>query len=199
MSKLIIKKQYSPEPRDIYFTVPNLISLLRIISIPFISVLVSRHEMVLALVVLALSAVSDGLDGLIARSFNQVSKIGQILDPIADRLLIFCSILALGVADIIPWWMLIVVGLRDLIMAILVLILAQHDYGPLPVHFVGKAGTALLMISIVGLIFADLGTSTFFHLLYIAALAAGIWTREFQRAWRLGRAVQAGTVWINTY
>ena len=84
MSKLIIKKQYSPEPRDIYFTVPNLISLLRIISIPFISVLVSRHEMVLALVVLALSAVSDGLDGLIARSFNQVSKIGQILDPIAD-------------------------------------------------------------------------------------------------------------------
>ena len=175
MSKLIIKKQYSPEPRDIYFTVPNLISLLRIISIPFISVLVSRHVMVLALVVLALSAVSDGLDGLIARSFNQVSKIGQILDPIADRLLIFCSILALGVAGIIPWWMLIVVGLRDLIMAILVLILAQHDYGPLPVHFVGKAGTALLMISIVGLIFADLGTSTFFHLLYIAALAAGIW------------------------
>ena len=86
MSKLIIKKQYSPEPRDIYFTVPNLISLLRIISIPFISVLVSRHEMVLALIVLALSAVSDGLDGLIARSFNQVSKIGQILDPIADRL-----------------------------------------------------------------------------------------------------------------
>ena len=79
MSKLIIKKQYSPEPRDIYFTVPNLISLLRIISIPFISVLVSRHEMVLALIVLALSAVSDGLDGLIARSFNQVSKIGQIL------------------------------------------------------------------------------------------------------------------------
>ena len=87
--QLIIKKQYSPEPRDIYFTVPNLISLLRIISIPFISVLVSRHEMVLALIVLALSAVSDGLDGLIARSFNQVSKIGQILDPIADRLLIF--------------------------------------------------------------------------------------------------------------
>ena len=60
-------------------------------------------------------------------------------------------------------------------MAIQVLWLAQYGYGPLPVHFVGKAGTALLMISIVGLIFADLGTSTFFHLLYIAALAAGIW------------------------
>jgi len=168
MSKLIIKKQYSPEPRDIYFTVPNLISLLRIISIPFISVLVSRHEMVLALVVLALSAVSDGLDGLIARSFNQVSKIGQILDPIADRLLIFCSILALGVADIIPWWMLIVVGLRDLIMAILVLILAQHDYGPLPVHFVGKAGTAML-------IFADIWSNSATDTLHLCGLATGTW------------------------
>ena len=153
MSKLIIKKQYSPEPRDIYFTVPNFISLLRIISIPFIAMLVSHHRMVTALVVLALSAISDGLDGLIARSFNQVSKIGQILDPIADRLLIFCSILALGVANIIPWWMLIVVGLRDLIMAVLILVLAQHDYGPLPVHFVGKAGTAMLLIAIVALIF----------------------------------------------
>ena len=171
MSKLIIKKQYSPEPRDIYFTVPNLISLLRIISIPFISVLVSRHE----LVVLALSAVSDGLDGLIARSFNQVSKIGQILDPIADRLLIFCSILALGVAGIIPWWMLIVVGLRDLIMAILVLILAQHDYGPLPVHFVGKAGTAMLMIAIVALIFADIWSNSATDTLHLCGLATGTW------------------------
>ena len=70
--------------------------------------------------------------------------------------------------------MLIIVGLRDLWMAIQVLWLAQYGYGPLPVHFVGKAGTALLMISIVGLIFADLGTSLIFpH--SVAALAAGIW------------------------
>ena len=168
MSKLIIKKQYSPEPRDIYFTVPNFISLLRIISIPLIAMLVARHEMVSALVVLALSAVSDGLDGLIARSFNQVSKIGQILDPIADRLLIFCSILALGIAGIIPWWMLIVVGLRDLIMAILVLVLAQHDYGPLPVHFVGK-------IAIVALIFADIWSNSATDVLHLCGLATGIW------------------------
>ena len=135
MSKLIIKKQYSPEPRDIYFTVPNFISLLRIISIPFIAMLVSHHRMVTALVVLALSAISDGLDGLIARSFNQVSKIGQILDPIADRLLIFCSILALGVANIIPWWMLIVVGLRDLIMAVLILVFGAARLWPIACSF----------------------------------------------------------------
>lgn len=167
--------QYSPEARDIYFTVPNLISALRIISIPFITALISRHSMIEALALIAISSASDGVDGIIARKFNQVSKIGQILDPLADRLLIICSILALGIAGIIPMWMLIVVGLRDLWMAIQVLWLAQYGYGPLPVHFVGKAGTALLMISIVALIVADLGTNPFFHTLYLAALAAGVW------------------------
>jgi cardiolipin synthase len=170
-----VNNKYSPEARDVYFTIPNLISALRIISIPFVAALISRHQMIAALVLIAVSAASDGLDGIIARRFNQVSKIGQILDPLADRLLILCSILALGFAGIIPWWMLIVVGLRDLWMAIQVLWLAQYDYGPLPVHFVGKAGTALLMISIVGLIFADLGAGTFFQLLRLTSLAAGIW------------------------
>lgn len=166
---------YSPEPRDIYLTVPNLLSLFRIISIPFISWLISDHEMVAALTVLAISSVSDGLDGILARKLNQVSKIGQILDPLADRLLIFCSIIALGVAGIIPWWMLIVVGVRDLFMAIQVVWLAQYGYGPLPVHFVGKAGTALLMMAIVALTVADLGTAPLFRLLHLAALATGIW------------------------
>ena len=170
-----LSRKYSPEPRDIYFTVPNLISLLRIISIPVFAVFASQHKMVEALIVLAFSALSDGLDGIVARMFDQVSKIGQILDPIADRLLIFCSILALGVAGIIPWWMLIIVGVRDLLMGIEVLILAQYDYGPLPVHFVGKAGTAMLLISIIALIFCDLWNNPFIDLLHLAALAAGIW------------------------
>ena len=95
-------QEYSPEPRDIYFTVPNLISVLRIASIPFIAWLVADHRMVPALIVLAVSAITDSLDGIIARAFNQVSKIGQILDPIADRLLIICSVLALGVAGSSP-------------------------------------------------------------------------------------------------
>ena len=158
-----------------YFTVPNLISALRIISIPFISVLISKHEMIAALALIAISSASDGLDGIIARRFNQVSKIGQILDPIADRLLIFCSILALSVAGIIPWWMLIIVGLRDLWMAIQVLWLAQYGYGPLPVHFVGKAGTAMLMIAIVALIFADIWSNSATDTLHLCGLATGTW------------------------
>lgn len=166
---------YSPEARDIYLTIPNLISALRIVSIPFVAWLVSQHQMIPALIVFAIGSASDGLDGILARKLNQVSKIGQILDPVADRLLILCSVVALGVAGIIPWWMIIIIGLRDLFMAVQVLWLAQYGYGPLPVHFVGKAGTALLMMSIVALIVADLGQGHFFGLLHLAALAAGIW------------------------
>ena len=168
-------REYGPGARDVYLTVPNLISVLRIISIPFIAALIARHDMAPALIVLGLSAVSDGVDGIIARRFDQVSRIGQILDPLADRLLIFCSILALGVAGIIPWWMLLVVGLRDCLMAVQILVLAQPDYGPLPVHFVGKTGTALLMTSIVTLIVADLWPDPFGTVLHVISLSVFIW------------------------
>lgn len=68
MTNQKVNTRYSPEARDIYFTVPNLISALRIISIPFISVLISKHEMIAALALIAISSASDGLDGIIARS-----------------------------------------------------------------------------------------------------------------------------------
>lgn len=170
------KNEYSPAARDLIFTIPNAISVLRIISIPIIAWLISRQNMILALIVLAISSASDGLDGLIARRFNQVSKIGQLLDPIADRLLIFCSILALAVCNVVPWWMLILVTARDVTMAILILLLAQHGYGPLPVHFVGKTGTAVLLISIVGLMVANINRALpVFGMLHLAAIACAIW------------------------
>ncbi|PAU67336.1 CDP-alcohol phosphatidyltransferase family protein [Bifidobacterium criceti] len=168
--------KYSPEPRDMVFTIPNLISALRIVSIPVIAWFIARHDMVWALVILAVSSASDGLDGIIARNFNQVSKLGQILDPIADRLLIICSILALAVCGVVPWWMLALVALRDIVMGILTLMLAQHDYGPLPVHFVGKTGTAILLISIIGLMVADIRRSFIvLDVLHYGAIACAIW------------------------
>lgn len=169
------RERFSPEPRNVYLTVPNLISVLRIISIPVIAALVVHHRMALALVVLTLSALSDGVDGFIARSFNQVTRMGQILDPVADRLLILCSVLALGMAGIIPLWMIVIVGLRDFVMGIQILVLAQHDYGPLPVNFVGKTGTAMLMVSIIVLIIADLIGGPAFLMLHTIGLAIGIW------------------------
>lgn len=71
--------------------------------------------------------------------------------------------------------MIIIIAARDAWMMLLVLWLAQYDYGPLPVHFVGKAGTFMLMVSIVALIFCDIWENPFVGLLHLAALAAGIW------------------------
>lgn len=97
-----VNTRYGPEAYDIYFAVSNLISALRVISIPFISVLISKHEVITALALVTISLASNGFNDIIAHRLSQVNKIGQVLGPIADRLLIFCSILALSIADIIP-------------------------------------------------------------------------------------------------
>ena len=86
MVKFVYSQEYSPEALNRVLTVPNVISFLRICSIPYLAVLIAQHKMWPALIVLAIAALSDCIDGYIARTFNQVSKLGQILDPIADRL-----------------------------------------------------------------------------------------------------------------
>lgn len=175
MVKFVMNQEYSPKAMNRVLTVPNLISFLRICSIPYLAWLITKNHMILALIVLAISAFSDCIDGYIARRWNQVSKLGQILDPIADRLLIIFSTVALAIAAIIPWWALVLVVLRDVIMAALVVLLAQHDYGPLPVNFVGKAGTALIMLAIVSLMIVYAVSTEAMFVLYAAAIACGIW------------------------
>lgn len=175
MVKFVYSQEYSPEALNRVLTVPNVISFLRICSIPYLAVLIAQHKMWPALIVLAIAALSDCIDGYIARTFNQVSKLGQILDPIADRLLIVCSTLALAFAKIIPWWALALVVLRDAIMAILIVILAQYDYGPLPVNFMGKTGTALLMVTIVLFMIIFAIATEPMLILYAAAIACAIW------------------------
>lgn len=175
MAKFIMNQEYSPAAMNRVLTVPNAISFLRICSIPYLAWLITQRHMMVALIVLVISAFSDCVDGYIARRWNQVSKLGQILDPIADRLLIVCSTLALAIAKVIPWWALILVVLRDVVMAVLVIVLAQYDYGPLPVNFVGKAGTALLMLAIVSLMIVYAVASESMLVLYAAALACGVW------------------------
>lgn len=170
------QEHFGPKPRRIIWTVPNVISFLRIASIPVIAWLVANHFLIQSLIVMAISGASDGLDGFVARRFNQVSLLGQLLDPIADRLLIICSALSLGIAGIVPWWLLIAICMRDVVLAIQIFILSQHGYGPLPVHFVGKAGTAMLLISIPVLIISDLvHNNWFFYFAHCAGLALVWW------------------------
>lgn len=126
-------------------TIPNVLSLLRLLLIPVFLVLLLNGQYVWALVILVGSSLTDFVDGYIARHFNQVSRVGQLLDPAADRLFIFSTLIGLGWTGILPWWLVGAILARELLLVIVGVILANYGYGPLPVHHLGKMGTFALL------------------------------------------------------
>ncbi|MFC4555075.1 CDP-alcohol phosphatidyltransferase family protein [Georgenia faecalis] len=130
---------------DRVWTIPNVISVLRLLLVPVFAWLILSGHDVAALVVLAVAGASDWLDGFIARRLNQTSRLGQMLDPAADRLYIFVTLIGLAYRELVPWWLVGVIVLRELVLAGMIPILLRYGYGPLPVHMAGKAGTFGLM------------------------------------------------------
>jgi cardiolipin synthase (CMP-forming) len=130
---------------DRVFTVPNLLSLARLLLVPVFAWLIVAQYDGLALLVLAFSGFSDWLDGFLARRWRQVSRVGQLLDPAADRLFILSTLLGLAWRELIPWWLVALIVARDAVLSLTLPILARRGYGPLPVHFLGKAATFNLL------------------------------------------------------
>ena len=133
-------------PSDRIWTVPNALSALRLLGVPLFLywVLVTEQDGRAVLLLIA-AGLSDYLDGKIARRFGQFSRLGQLLDPAADRLYIAATLLALVARDGLPlWWALVLVG-RDLALVPTLPLLRKHGNGPLPVHFLGKAATFNLL------------------------------------------------------
>lgn len=130
------------------FTIPNCLSFVRLGLVPVFLVLVLTGEDLLALITLVVSSATDYLDGLIARRFNQISRLGQLLDPAADRLFIFATLIGLAARDIVPWWLVVVIVGRDVFLLVLGIVLANHGYGPLPVHNLGKVATFCLFYAL---------------------------------------------------
>ncbi len=128
-------------------TIPNLISAFRLLLIPVFAVLASLEHDLAALIVVAVSSISDWADGYIARRFNQVSELGKSLDPIADRCFILVTFVVLVVREEIPIWLLLLVVGRDLVMAILVSLVARSGHRPMAVTYVGKAATLCLLVA----------------------------------------------------
>jgi cardiolipin synthase (CMP-forming) len=129
-------------------TIPNILSLVRLALIPVFLVLLLEGQDVAALATLVLSSVTDYLDGLLARRLGQVSRLGQLLDPAADRLFIFATLIGLAVTGIVPWWLLAVVAGRDVVLLALGVVLANVGYGPIPVHNLGKIATFCLLLAL---------------------------------------------------
>lgn len=131
---------------DRVLTLPNVLSLLRLLGVPlFLWLLLARHADAWAVLVLIIAGITDWADGKLARGLHVVSRLGQMLDPIADRLYIAATIIGLAIRDVIPWWLVLVLLLRDVFMLTLVPALRTRGFTSLPVHFLGKAATFCLL------------------------------------------------------
>jgi cardiolipin synthase (CMP-forming) len=123
-------------------TAPNQLTLLRMIFLPFIVINLVKHDFKWALALFVLAGVSDGLDGLLARTLHQQTLLGQYLDPIADKLLMSTMFLVLSIEQLIPWKYTVVVFSRDisilLLSGVLFMIAGLRDFRP---SIFGKANT----------------------------------------------------------
>ncbi|CDO88771.1 CDP-diacylglycerol--glycerol-3-phosphate 3-phosphatidyltransferase [Mycobacterium triplex] len=135
-----------PVPPDRVLTVPNLLSVLRLALIPvFIYVLMFAHANALAVAILIFSGASDWADGKIARTLNQSSRLGVLLDPAVDRLYMVTVPVVLALSGIVPWWFVVTLLARDLLLAATLPLLRSRGLSALPVSYVGKAATFALM------------------------------------------------------
>jgi cardiolipin synthase len=129
------------------WTVPNQITFLRLGFLPFFLILMSYERYKWALLVLVIAGFSDGIDGLIARKFNQRSSLGAYLDPIADKLLLSSSFIVLAFKGQLAWWLTILVLSRDvLILIVAVVIILVSGYRPFPPSIYGKFTTFFQII-----------------------------------------------------
>ncbi|MDT5179041.1 MAG: hypothetical protein QOJ95_3239 [Mycobacterium sp.] len=133
-------------PGDRVLTIPNALSVLRLILVPVFIYLLAEDANAWAVAVLMFSGFSDWADGKIARLVaNQSSRLGALLDPAVDRIYMVVTPVALAVYGIVPWWFVIVLLARDVVLALTLPVLRTRGLTALAVTYVGKAATFALM------------------------------------------------------
>lgn len=154
------------EPYDTerVLTVPNALSVLRLVGVPlFLWLLLGPRNDLAAIGVLAVGGFTDWLDGFLARRWHQRSRVGQMLDPVADRLYIVAIVFGLAIRDFIPWWLVIVLLVRDVLLVAVIPLLRSRGWTSLPVHFIGKAATFCLLYAfpliVLGSLSGDIGVA----------------------------------------
>jgi cardiolipin synthase (CMP-forming) len=145
---------------DRVLTIPNALSAARLAGVPVFLWLVLGPRTATAdywaVALLIVAGATDWLDGKIARALNQSSRLGQVLDPAADRLYIAATIVALAVRAIIPWWLVAVLALRELVVGGALTVLKRRvGFGTLQVSLVGKAATLCLLYAFPLLFLGD--------------------------------------------
>ena len=188
-------------------TAPNGITFVRLACIPlFVWLLFGAHEQTAAAILLAVLGATDWVDGFVARRFHQVSTLGKVIDPLADRVLVGTAVISILVYGAVPLWFGLATIAREVLVSVMVLLLAALGAARIDVLWVGKAGTFGLMfayptfllgygdagwqepIRIIGWVTGIVG-------LTLAWIAAGSYIAPARQALRDGRAARrAGSV-----
>ena len=157
-------------------TVPNLITLARLLCLPlFVWLIFAEGRVLPAAWLLAALGATDWVDGYFARRFNQVSALGKVLDPLADRLMLVTAVVTMLIKGYAPVWLLVAVGVREVAVSAAVLVLAAQGVKRIDVSWWGKAGTFGLMFAFPPLIAAS-ALDGFWHnaaLIFAWACVAG--------------------------
>jgi cardiolipin synthase (CMP-forming) len=196
-----------PAQTDRVLTIPNVISFLRIALIPvFVALIVDQDTRRAGLVLFVVVVATDWVDGALARATGQVSDLGKVLDPVADRLAIAAGLIALVVADAFPLWAALLILVRDATVLIAGLVLLSKRRARIEVRHLGKVATFSLMAAIACIAWGSLG-----YPLAPAALACGwafyavgiveyyvatvLYVGDLRRAWRgtMDRSVDPST------
>ena len=196
-----------PAQTDRVLTIPNIISFLRIALIPvFVALIVDPDTRRAGLVLFVVVVATDWVDGALARATGQVSDLGKVLDPVADRLAIAAGLIALVVADAFPLWAALLILVRDVTVLIAGLVLLSTRRARIEVRHLGKVATFSLMAAIACIAWGSLG-----YPLAPAALACGwafyavgiveyyvatvLYVGDLRRAWRgtIDRSVDPST------
>jgi cardiolipin synthase len=186
-------------------TVPNLLSAIRILLIPVFVVLLLRDDRAsetAGLLLLGAVVATDWVDGYIARHTGQVSNVGKLLDPVADRLAIAAALVTLAIRGAIPWWAAGLVLLRDLVILSVGVVVLVRRRVRIDVRWVGKMATFALMWGFPLIAWGSFGL--WLHepvyvigwLLYLIGVvayyvAAGYYAKDLRRAWRMPRPMPA--------
>jgi cardiolipin synthase (CMP-forming) len=140
-----------------WLTVPNALSFLRLLGVPlFLWLLLGPRADGWALVVLMTSGITDWLDGRLARALDQYSRLGELLDPLADRLYTVATLVAFLIRGIVPWWVLVLIIGRDVVVSAALPLLRRKGYLAFPVLYVGKAATLNLLYAFPLLLLAQM-------------------------------------------
>ncbi len=169
-------------------TIPNIITLMRFMMVPAVVYALLLGEMMPAFVIFVIAGVSDGVDGFVARHFNQQTELGAYLDPIADKLLLVCVFVMLAILDYLPHWLVVLVVSRDILIVIAVILSSVMGQ---PVHMnpilVSKANTAF-QIALASVILAELAFNVTFGglhviLIYCVAVLTILSAAAYLKVW----------------